>query len=392
MLLLVQLSLSAGLVQAQVKINEVNPQPQAGEAEWVELLNTASTSADLSGWVLEDVLSSPKTIFTFGQLILLPNQFTIASFSGQLNNSADGVTLKNHDGAVLDQMNFESSTLDLSWSLNAEGKYLLTNPSPGLVNTFPTPSPSPAPLPSPDPTPMVTPTPVVNPNNSNLESILELQITRVSTCPESGSEWLEWFNPTSSDLAVTLEISDLQHNRLPLFLQISSQQKAISTLTRNIFNNAGDGLKVIYQDQQLLELFFPGCEKIGTVYGFTPDSPWPHKTVLPNPEDQTKVGEIKPNVQLVLPTALPSSKIIKAGFAFPSNVINNLDTSQGVAGTASAVPSSTESGQVLGQTASDPPQHSLLAATLVISGGFFWIGLGIIELYGEQSPTAFTLV
>ena len=110
-------------VSAQVTITEVYPYPLTGESEWVELYNQASESANLSGWVIEDQLSAPSTIHTITDLILQSFTHVVIEISGsKLNNSADGVTLKDPSGQVIDQMSYESSEAGKSWGLTKSNR------------------------------------------------------------------------------------------------------------------------------------------------------------------------------------------------------------------------------------------------------------------------------
>ncbi|MBU0579520.1 lamin tail domain-containing protein [Patescibacteria group bacterium] len=143
----------------KIIINEVYPAPSEG-SEWIELFNPTAETIVLENWTVFDQLSSPTCIFTFTTQEIKPNKFLVIELpSAKLNNSADGVTLKNSLGEIINEMQFSSSEAGMSWSRNQTGEFELTQPSKGAVNIFPSPSPSPSPQPSSSPSPSPTPSP-----------------------------------------------------------------------------------------------------------------------------------------------------------------------------------------------------------------------------------------
>ena len=141
-------------IQAQVIINEVFPAPEQGN-EWIELYNTSNQEIDLNGWLLEDQLSSSSVIAHIENQILLSQSFLVIELSSsKLNNSADGVVLKNSQYEIINQMNYISSKTGLSWAKNDNDIFELTQPTKNAANIFPSPSPSPS------PSPITTPSPI----------------------------------------------------------------------------------------------------------------------------------------------------------------------------------------------------------------------------------------
>lgn len=169
LLVIFLLVITASQVEAQVIINEVFPAPEQG-SEWIELYNPNSQEVELDGWWLEDQLSSPTVVARLENEILLAQNFLVIELSSaKLNNSADGVVLKNSQAEVIDQMSYKSSRAGFSWSKNTAGFFELTLPTKNMINIFPSPSPtiapSPTPTSSPTPTPNITkskPTPTTN--------------------------------------------------------------------------------------------------------------------------------------------------------------------------------------------------------------------------------------
>jgi hypothetical protein len=153
LLCLLFFSLSVKLAKAKVIINELYPAPNTGEKEWVELL-CIDQEADLTNWTLWDELSSPGIIFNFTDQVLEPNDFLILELSSKLNNSADGVVLKNDKEEIIDRFDYDNSTTGLSWSRDLDDSWFLGDSTKAKPNVIPLPSPTltPAPTPSPSPT------------------------------------------------------------------------------------------------------------------------------------------------------------------------------------------------------------------------------------------------
>jgi endonuclease/exonuclease/phosphatase family metal-dependent hydrolase len=113
---------SGGVFINEVLINE----PGSSTAgEFVELLNSGSSTADLSGWTISDgtsvrhtfssgtSLAAGKAIVVFGGSSGIPGGLTnaVAASTGSLNlgNSGDSVTVKNSSGTTVDSATFSSS-------------------------------------------------------------------------------------------------------------------------------------------------------------------------------------------------------------------------------------------------------------------------------------------
>jgi len=375
----------AGLVSAQVIINEVYPQPLNGEFEWVELKNSSSVSAFLNGWVLEDMLSSPKTIYSFGALEILPNQLFVATFSGQLNNSADGVVLRDSSGSIVSQMNYSSSYSGLSWQLDNQGNFISESPSRGVENSGVglTPSPSPTPQPSASilPTPTLLPSPTPSPvtNIISIEKVRQLQLLKVSSCPKSGNEWLEWLNAGEEKILATLMIKDLQANNLSVSIEVESGKKVITNLSRHIFNNSGDELFVYFNDQLLVNKNLPSCESADTIFSFSSDSNWPIEETIED-DGYAALSTSSPDVGSQVKTAGTQPSIDKKPTKKPNFLLPTLESFS--TSVSAVIANSSENNQVLGLAKNEDPVSNFQFGWLLICGGFLWTGLGIIEIYG----------
>src|SRR3989339_855882 len=95
------------LAENKILINEflIDPQPQQ-----VEIINTSTEEADISGWIIDD--SGGTTYYTVPQSnILHPNSFLV--FSGDFNlnkSSVDIVRLINNSQQLIDSFSYKSSS------------------------------------------------------------------------------------------------------------------------------------------------------------------------------------------------------------------------------------------------------------------------------------------
>lgn len=221
-------------------LSEIHPAPSFGQ-EWIELHNPHPAPLDLSNWWLEDVLSSPSVIYTFPELTFLdPNQHLLIYLNAaKLNNSADGVMLKDASGQIIDSMQYESTQTDLSWSL-FQNQFYLTAPTPGLANLAPAPSPSPTPsaLPPSSPSPSSTPSPSPFPP-SDTSFHHHIRITDFEPCPPSGEpEWIELTNYDSvSHLLTNWKIRDAANQTRLINFNLDANSPQRLSWSNSFLNN-----------------------------------------------------------------------------------------------------------------------------------------------------------
>lgn len=210
-------------------INELSPSPVAGP-EWIELYNPGPDPLDLAGWSLEDLLTTPSVITVFTTQLLNPGSFVLYELPvSKLNNSGDGVILKNASGAIIDSMSYSSSLPDKTWARSPSftGQFISSEPSKGQPNPLPSPSPSPSPTPTPLPQ-----------NNA-----AAFQVSEVMACPSTGeSEWIELYNPTSNQIQLTNgSLTDISDNSKPFSLALAAHSFGIISWSGSLLNNTGDG-------------------------------------------------------------------------------------------------------------------------------------------------------
>ena len=107
----------------QIRINELLPNPEGSDdAEWIELFNYGIEPLDLRGWSLEDAsgtnyLINESLVVSQSGYVVLQRETTALS----LNNSNETVYLKDPDGQVIDEFDYEKSKESQSWSFFEDG-------------------------------------------------------------------------------------------------------------------------------------------------------------------------------------------------------------------------------------------------------------------------------
>lgn len=218
----------------RLRLNEFLPRPVQidwngdGEIntgdEWIEIVNLDSTTADLSGWALDDMAAGGTKPYTFTVGMLLPPGHFLWQ-SGKitgvgLNNDGDVVRLLAPDGAEVDTCTYTRSTSDGSYSraVDGTGPWVDTYPpSPGSPNLPPTPTPSPTASVTaaitasptmtatttrtaiPSRTPTSTSTPTATPSEALAGSVVINEVMQNPNAVEdSRGEFIELFNATHS--------------------------------------------------------------------------------------------------------------------------------------------------------------------------------------------------
>jgi PKD repeat protein len=106
----------------KIYFNEIFPSPSTGE-EWIEIANGDIVAVNLDGWTIEDTVGTTK-VYTIDNIEIDPDGFKVFYKSDTgltLNNTGDGVILKNPNGEIADQYTYASSSSDKSWSRKEEG-------------------------------------------------------------------------------------------------------------------------------------------------------------------------------------------------------------------------------------------------------------------------------
>jgi predicted extracellular nuclease len=156
-------------VRAEIRINEVlsNPVGSPEVDEFIELYNTGDESVDISAWTITDKIGTPKT-YTFSQTVIEGKSFISVTHNVSqivLNNTADGIVLKNSAGDTIDELNFEQidEGISLGRFPDGHGEFVYMSPSETSSNFAP---PTPTPTETPTPTKTTTPTKTLTPTRT----------------------------------------------------------------------------------------------------------------------------------------------------------------------------------------------------------------------------------
>jgi len=385
-LLIIAIAVFVPVARAAVVINEacVNCIPQA-----VELYNTASSEADITGWYLDD--NGGTTYITLGDMILPPNRCYVVEGSLNLNKSSpDSVRLFSSEAPptsasamLVDIYTYKSIPgMGKTFSRMPDGQdWATSEASLGYFNenglsclADPTPSPSPVPtlFPSPGLTPVSTPLPIIQPS-----SFSNIYISEIMPYPETGEpEWVELYN--GNDFAVDLggwyvddaELAGSAPKKIEI--TIGPQEYAAVEMTTSMFNNDGDVVRLLDADKKEVDAveFGPArlnksCHRI--LFGEA-------DMCLGSPTKNAANGSCaEPSSSPVRPTRLPTISLIATP---PRLMVARAPGQQPV--TASYQPFPT--GTVLGSTTSiaspaetrDSPCRQLALLSVSYSSLGFW--------------------
>jgi hypothetical protein len=265
------------LGQSKIFINEflIDPQPQ-----YVEIFNSATESADISDWIIDD--SGGTAFYTIPKdSIIFPDQCLVFTADFNLNKtSADTIRLINSSQQLIDSFSYKSSSgsgisyfrlsdgsdtwttgsANLGW-FNSDTKEtcllptLTLTPTPTITLT-PTFTVTPTTTPPP-PTETQTPTSTPTPAPQFYENIY---LSEVMVSPKTGEkEWVEIYN--DNDFSVSLNnwyVDDLENSGSSpkLFsLEINARSYGVFDLGSSIFNNDGDTVRLLDFNKNLKDDF-----------------------------------------------------------------------------------------------------------------------------------------
>ncbi|TAL51053.1 hypothetical protein EPN81_01030 [Patescibacteria group bacterium] len=122
-----------------ILINEFVVDPNEGEEEWIELVNTTDTAVDLTGWTIEDTVGKQTVL----EGVIAPGEYLLITEPlGKLNNDTDEIILKDAAGANIDSVEYGTDELPApedgaALARNESGVFELTyETTPGSVNVI----------------------------------------------------------------------------------------------------------------------------------------------------------------------------------------------------------------------------------------------------------------
>lgn len=124
---------------ADIRINELLPDPDKDGEEYIELFNDSNEKIELGKWSLHDASKSGEYIFSSVDSVDAKDYFAIykSDFKFALNNGGDeSVTLFNPDGEVVFKVEYKGSKKGISYSFDGEDWHWSKFLTPGEENKF----------------------------------------------------------------------------------------------------------------------------------------------------------------------------------------------------------------------------------------------------------------
>lgn len=253
----------------------INPEDSDRDSEFVEIYNQENKTVDISGWILEDQVGSVHQYKIPQGVSVEANQYKIF-YSDEtgitLNNSGDGLVLRNSAGVVVSKTPVTTDAKDeVSYAINEEGKWSWTvHVTPGNKNIIEIPQDSKS----------VKKDDAKEEDSSDLEKKTEekvenksldfsdsIVISEILPDPdgkdnqEGAFEWLELFNEGEKDVNLKGWILDDVQNKGSKAYQIkedlvikAKKYLVISSKDSKLFfNNPGDEVNLFWPDGVLVD-------------------------------------------------------------------------------------------------------------------------------------------
>ncbi len=384
LLLLWQASYAHAEIQSHVIISEVLPAPATNwDSEWIELYNTATRSASISGWILQDEQSAPSTIATLEGEIEGESFIIVELQQSVLNNGGDTVRLIDTAGGVRDQLSYDNSTPDLSWSrtpLSTSAPLYETVPTQGAP-PLPPPSPSPDPSPSPSPT-LETETRTLLPSDVALQTL--------NPCPKAVPESLVFQYIGSDSFSTSFTLRDKSNNEYSQAFELIPNETYTMHLQQSLINNSGDELALIQAGTVLYQFTSPTCSDNAL---FT----WRDQKWQPIDVQTTKTAETKTPEKSEPATSDTSdtdtdtnaATATSSAFSIPQSYISRISLATSAADTASSSSTINDQNEMTQPPSSTDFQHLRIAITSVILGGTVLLSSSGYGLYVWTETTLY---
>ncbi|NTW30348.1 MAG: hypothetical protein HGA33_03650 [Candidatus Moranbacteria bacterium] len=123
-----------------IVINELYPNPTAGENEWIELRNTTDADASIAGWKLKDASTSAGFTFPTGSNIGAHGFLVVGADISKIalnNTGTESLILLFPNGSVADTFSYADTEQGASYARTDSGTFLRTHtPTKGEANSF----------------------------------------------------------------------------------------------------------------------------------------------------------------------------------------------------------------------------------------------------------------
>lgn len=308
---------------ASVLINEFQIEP----IQTVEILNTASQSADISHYYIDD--NGGTTFFTIPDNTFLPSNSCLV-FSGEFNlnkSSADTIRLFDNtspptstSARLLDSFSYKASSgsgIAFFRLPDGQDNWATGEASFGLFNSSHLPC-----FISPTPTitlPTTPPSPILSPTIISFDE-QQITISEFMPAPSDGYEWVELFNAADYPVSLTRWYIDDTENGggapYQFSLTMNAHSYASVNLPHALFNNSGDIVRLLNTkgeeiDSQIFTYSLPNIswgkdEQQNIFCPQTPTKNVKNTSCLEIPNPTTPFGTLKKTGEILGTHASPS--------------------------------------------------------------------------------------
>lgn len=269
-----------------IYLSEIMVNPDTGAPEWVELYNHGTQTAHLEDWYIDDIQnggSSPKKF----SLEIAPQGYAFVDLSSALfNNGGDEVHLLDNTQKEIERLVYTESEKNKTWARGTiqnnifciqeqskgEKNMVCEESSPTPTRTQ-TPSPSSSLSPTPTPSLYITPTQTLTPTTQpDIVSPEDIFISEVMVAPESGNkEWIEIYNADEKTAILEDWYIDDEENAgsapKKFSAEIPGKGYYFYVLSTGIFNNGGDHVRLMTENEQEIERFIYESSEKGYTWG-----------------------------------------------------------------------------------------------------------------------------
>lgn len=256
---------------SDIVINEIGAYEPVGQ-EWIELFNRGTSSIDLTGWKFFDTTTGSTTInhalkvVSSTDSIISPGEYAIITQDASkirslypwvtgsifeaswltLNESGEEIGLVDPLGTKVEDFTYISTK---SHSLERKDVFI---PDYSALNWFEHPSSNTIGLSN-----WITQAPTSTPTSTVSPLWSQIKINEVMPDPDTGDEWVELYNPTTSSLDLTGGM--LCDNRAgtctiaTLATTIAPQSWVVVTILGNKLNNSGDSVLLKNPDGTIVD-------------------------------------------------------------------------------------------------------------------------------------------
>ncbi len=292
-----------------------NPEDDDRENEFIEIYNQGNIAANISGWTMEDKLGKTKQFIFPESTTLSPKEYRVfyrPETKITLNNSGDGVILKNSSGKIISETPASGAALeDWSWSRGENDNWAWSlTPTAGKENVFEREEKSPLTPPSQGGKkkgyPLISHLQGAEKEKS-FDFSDEIIINEIFPNPEGQDnqnknyEWIELYN--SSDRKINLygwQIDDIINGgSKPYFIEDDLEISARSYLTMDysrtkiVLNNDGDEINLLDPDGKIISrVVYKKGGKKGWSWSRNKDGEWEwNPTPTPGTENVFEGGD-----------------------------------------------------------------------------------------------------